>query len=214
MSALAEFLQGLLYEGRVVLRNAPQPTSGRPGEAAALLGQAYATFQLQVAGPPVGFDEEVAFRAAELVRQACWFLVSRAQPAKDLEKVLVMPGPPRSPAQHLSADLCLRLLPQVHRRARALDPADRLPALLEDVFRSWPLSGVLAAVEEGPITPLDFGGHSGLWLLYAERLARNPKPAWVPDGPGREYVELVWRELGGKAPQLPKADQVAGRTEP
>jgi hypothetical protein len=58
------------------------------------------------------------------------------------------------------------------------------------------LSGVLSDVEEEPLTSLDLGGHPGLRLLYAERLARNRKPAWFPpEGPAREYVELV---LGDK----------------
>ena len=43
---------------------------------------------------------------------------------------------------------------------------------------------------------LDFGGHEGLMLLYAERLARHEKPAWRPVGRPFEYVELVLRDLG------------------
>jgi hypothetical protein len=157
-------------------------------------------YRLSVAGPPIDFDDKTALAASELVQQACWFLVSRDQPAEQLAKRLTLPGPPRSPAQHLSADLVLRFLPQVQRRAHALDPADPLALLLATVLRQWPLTGVLADVDEGPLTGLDFG-HPGLLLLYAERLARKEKPAWVPDGPGLEYVELVWRELG-KDPSL------------
>jgi len=116
-----------------------------------------------------------------------------------------MPGAPDAPAAHLSADLVLRFLPQVHRRARALDPADPLVMILERVLRQWPLSGVLADVLEGPVTPPDFGGHAGLLFLYAERLARHEKPAWLPTGPGREYAEVVWAELGKDATLLRQA---------
>jgi hypothetical protein len=201
MSPFADFLRVLLHEGRAVLRAVPAPEQG-PGDVAAVLREAYASHRLQLASPPVALDLETALAAGALAWYACWFLVSRAQPEADLEKLLVLPGPPRSPAQHLSADLVLRLLPAVYRRARALDPADRLPALLADVFRRWPLSGVLADVEEGPLTPLDFGGHRGLLFLYAERLAAHEKSAWVPAGPGAEYVELVWRDLGRDATAL------------
>jgi hypothetical protein len=209
MSALAEFLRILLEEGRVVLRDPTAPGKARDAAAAELLRRAYATHRLAVAGPPLDFAEATALAAGELVRQACWFLVSHDQPPAVLEKRLVMPAAPRSPADHLSADLVLRYLAQVHRRARALDPADRLTTLLEAVLRRWPLSGVLSAVDEGPEAPLDFGGHPGLQMLYAERLAWNEKPAWVPEGPGFEYVELVWAELGKDAAALVRGRQTA-----
>jgi hypothetical protein len=147
--------------------------------------------------------------AGELVRQACWFLVRHDQPPEVLDQRLVMPAGPRSPADHLSADLVFRFLPQIHRRARALDPADRLTTLLETVLRRWPLSGVLSTVDQGPEWPLNFGGHRGLQMLYAERLAQNEKPAWIPAGSGFEYVELVWAELGKDAAALVRGRQAA-----
>ena len=67
---------------------------------------------------------------------------------------------------------------------------------METLLRQWPLTGVLADVAEEPLTPPEFDGHPGLLLLYAERLARHEKPAWVPHGKAFEYVELVFRELG------------------
>src|SRR5262249_54286450 len=100
------------------------------------------------------------------------------------------------PAAHLSADLTLRFLAPIHRRARGRDPADRLTSLLADILRRWPLSGVLADVEDEPLTSPDWGGHAGLWMLYAERLAQNEKPAWVPRESGLEFVQLVYAELG------------------
>jgi hypothetical protein len=59
------------------------------------------------------------------------------------------------------------------------------------VLRQWPLSGVLSDVTEPPLTPPEFDGNPGLMLLYAERLARHEKSAWVPQGEGREYVQWV-----------------------
>ena len=50
--------------------------------------------------------------------------------------------------------------------------------------------------EDGPLAPPDLGGHPGLMLLYAERLARNEKPAWFPAGKPFEYVEWVFHGLG------------------
>jgi hypothetical protein len=197
MSPLAAFLDPLLREGRAVLRGRPGLVTGPEPEAVALLGRAFADHHLGVAGPAIDFDAGSALAAAALVCQACWFLVSRDEPEAELERCVVLPGSPRTPAQHLSADLTLRLLPQVHRRARARNPADKLTTILADVLRRWPLSGVLADVDEPPQPPPDFG-HPGLWLLYAERLAQHEKPAWVPEGPGLEYWELVRHAAGRK----------------
>src|SRR5581483_8553134 len=171
MSAQSEFLRSLFADGKAVLRDPSAGASRQDQEAAAVLENAYASYRLGVAGPPLRFDAATALAAADLVQHACWFLVSHQQPDAELERILKMPGPPRTPEQHLSADLVLRYLPQVYQRARALNPADRLTGLLADVLRQWPLSGVLSAVEEGPTTPPDFG-RPGLALLYAERLAR------------------------------------------
>ncbi len=196
MSQLADFLHDLLYQGTIAFGQAPDFTANREPEAVALLRGAYEFYRLEVAGPLIDFDATAALTAGELVRRAAWYLLSRDDPETDLERTLKLDKPPVQAAEHLSADLVLRFLPTIHRRAKMLAPGDRLPALLAEVLRQWPLSGVLSDVEEEPLTPLELGGHPGLWLLYAERLGRHRKPAWFPpEGPAREYVELV---LGDK----------------
>jgi hypothetical protein len=214
MSPLAEFLHALLREGRVLLRAQPPEPAGRPADALAVLQEAHADYRLAVAGPPLDFEPDTALAAAELVRSACWSLANHDQPEEVLQKALVMSRPPRSPAEHLSADLVLRFVPQLHRRARALDPADRLTELLAVLLRQWPLAGVLSGVEEGPSEPPEFGGHPGLLLLYAERWAANPKAAWLPRGRGFEYVELVWGELGKDPAALPRPELLAAAPGP
>jgi hypothetical protein len=188
MSAFTDFLEPLFNEGSVRLRVKPQTTPAQP--ARDLVARVFADYRLGVAGPLLDFDAGTALAAAELLWFACWFLVSHDEPDAEVERRLTLPDPP-TPAAHLSADLMLRYLPQVHRRARAVDPADRLTTRLAAVLRQWPLAGVLSDIEEGPTTAPDFGGHPGLLLLYAERWVRNDKPAWEPQGPGREYLELV-----------------------
>jgi hypothetical protein len=196
MSPFAEFYHVLLREGRAVLNGPLQPEPADLAETTDVLRQAYGDYQLDLAGPRLEFDAKIGLAAAAVVYHACLALVSHALPVSELEKLVVMPGPPVSPAAHLSADLVLRFLPSVHRRARALAPADPLAGLLETLLRQWPLSGALADITEEPMTPLDFGGHPGLLFLYAERLARHEKPAWLPTGACLDYVELVWAELG------------------
>jgi hypothetical protein len=193
---LADFLQALFQEGSILVGNAPLPSSATDPDALRVLEKAYRTVSLGIAGPPLVLDRALALAAGQLVYHAAWFLLSHAEPENMVAERLVLPLSPTTPEHHLSADVALRYLPALYRRARALDPADTLTLLLAQLLRTWPLSGVLADVEEEPLTGLDFGGHPGLLFLYAERLAHHEKTAWFPKGEGAEYVELVWRELG------------------
>jgi hypothetical protein len=200
MSSFADFLRQLLEGGTARLRQRPVIGAADREAAAEVLATAYTDYRLDVAGPPLPFEPRTAVAAAELVWLACWFLLDHTDPPQELQRTLVLP-PPTTPAQHLSADLVLRFLPQVYRRARGVAAADVLTGLLAQVLRQWPLTGVLADISEGPLTPLETLEHPGLWLLYAERLAEDPRPAWVPSGPMSEMVELVFAERGLRVPR-------------
>ncbi len=196
MTPFHEFLSRLLDQGTIVFRSVVAPRDRPSAAAMATLAGAFESHGLAVAGPRISLDPEVACAAAEFLRQSSWALVNRYERMTELEKRLKMPRLPRTPSDHLSADLTLRYLPQVVRRARAVDPADPLVECLTDALRHWPLSGVLSDVEEPPIGPLEFGLHPGLLLLYAERLADNDRPGWRPErsSPAWEYCELVIQE--------------------
>ena len=196
MATLGDFFRDLFDEGRIVLKGRPIPSEADRPSAQGRLEAAFRVHRLDVAGPPIAFDAASALMAAELVRQASWFLVNRSEPVEAMERALVMPRPPESAGEHLSADLSFRFLPQIQRRARSISPGDRLGNFLADLLRAWPLSGVLSDLAEGPEDVGDLGGHPGLWMLYAERLARDEKPSWMPRGAPRGHVELVFAGLG------------------
>ena len=196
MDCFKEFLSGLLREGRIVFRRAPDRGPGASEGAVGLLARAYEDDRRNVAGPAIPFDAAVACEAGELVWVACWALVNRGDRVEELAPRLTMRRTPSRASDHASTDLLFRYLPQVHRRARAINPSDPLVALLGNVLRQWPLSGVLSDLDDGPETPTDLAGHPGLMLLYAERFAGRPRPAWLPAGPAREVVELVLQETG------------------
>jgi hypothetical protein len=188
----AAFLNLLLSEGRISLAEPVVFDRASAAEATVLLERAFGEHRLNVAGPPLPFDRDSALAAAKLVAESAWLLVTgeTAAPEANLTS-------PETPSQHLSADLLLRYVPAIHRRARSLNLAENpLAERLADVLRRWPLTGVLGDFTDGPVTPPEFSGHPGLCMLYAERLAGHFKPAWLPRGSGRQYVELVWTELG------------------
>lgn len=192
MDPLAEFLTGLFANGRIVLREPREDGPDEPvgGKAGSVLSRAFEAYRLDVAGTPIAFERGVALAAAERLRRACWALADRSRRPEDLERSLRMPRMAGGPPDHLSADLTLRYLPTVIRRARGFDPSDTLVPILGRLLREWPLSGVLVGGDEGPAVAPEFG-HDGLNLLYAERFARHNHPAWRPGERAGEFVEMV-----------------------
>jgi hypothetical protein len=207
MTEFAIFLNEALFEGRVSL-HAPPPPAG-DADAGKVLRQAHEAQMLALAGPPLIFDERTALAAALLFAHAGWYFLNPGLAIEAPEKTLGMPLAPTKPEHHLSADLALRFLPALLRRAEALQQEDVLPLALQRVLRQWPLSGVLSDIAEPPLTSVDFGTHPGLNFLYAERLAKHERPGWLPQGRGMQYVELVWEQLGKDVSVLPALQEVA-----
>jgi hypothetical protein len=174
-----------------------------PAERQSVEGRLRAAFELHaldVAGPPA-FDAEAATRAAVILAQACWLHVTAdgGDPGFAFEAA-------NTPSAHLSADVALRFLPGVYRRARLRAPGGPLATALGRLLRAWPLSGVLADLDGSPTLAPDFG-HPGLQLLYAERLVNTRRAGWVPPaGIAREWAERVFAERGLDLPEPPKEE--------
>jgi hypothetical protein len=202
MSSTIVFLERLLQHGEAVMHEQPHfPAEERP-DVLRLLESAHAEFRLDVAGALLPFDPEAGFAGARFLSQACWFLVSGDEKPGDVEKSLSFPLNPANPEAHLSGDLCLRFLSTVYRRVRIRPPEETLHKAVADVLRRWPLSGSGSDVAESPLGETHFHNHHGLQLLYAERLAANPRPAWIPtEGRTREAVELVLQQQGKALPE-------------
>jgi len=147
MTVLSTFLRGVVYAGRLSLRE-PLPEQPDP-DAVALLKNAYDIHVLGVAGEPIPFDAATSVAAGRVLFRAAWYFVHPNEPIEAAG--LAMPSEPRTPAQHLSADLVLRYMPALYRRARALRPGDELAGRLADLLHRWPLSGVLADIEDAPL---------------------------------------------------------------
>jgi hypothetical protein len=204
MTSFAELAENLVDRGRIVLLQPPRLAVEEQPAVLQVLEKAFNDYRLEIAGSLIPFHGSTALAAAQIVFMSVWLLHNHDSSEADIEKVLTMPEPPTRPEHHLSADLTFRLLPAIYKRARALAPDDVLCQILQGILRGWPLSGVLSDVAEPPNASLDFGGHSGLLMLYAERLARHEKSAWFPDRPASAYVELIYSELG-------KSDALAWR---
>ena len=198
MTPFRDWLSRLLREGESIQETPPRLSPEEEPGVVADLRAAFDRHSLDVAGTPVPFDARAALGAARLLAEACWLLVSIEGDERVSLKLGTEPG---SPAAHLSADVTLRFLPAVYRRSRVRFAQGPLTTELERILREWPLSGVLADPDGRPTTSLEFGGHSGLQLLYAERLVRFNRPGWLPaDGPAREWAERVYQERNKPVP--------------
>jgi MoxR-vWA-beta-propeller ternary system protein len=199
MADLAPFLEHLFATGEARLAERPDGDDRR--EVRMVLRRAFAEYCLDVPGPPIELDEEAAEAAARFTARACWFAVSRDEPSELVNSLLKAFAGPKTAASHLSVDLTLRYAVTVYRRVHTQTPEDVIVTRLADTLRRCPLTGVLSDVAEAPSGDLTFGGHPGLELLYAERLAANFRPAWLaPPGRTREAVELVFQQMGKKWP--------------
>lgn len=188
--SLARFLHVLFTRGEVIFRKPPVVVNAHDNEALRVLESEYRRYILDLPGSPPPLHAETALKAAEVLRQSCWFMLSHAEDDDQVRHMVEWQGLATTPAQHYSSDLTLRFAPRVHRRTRALNPADTLVRALEGTLRRRPLSGILCEIDEAPVG-LQFGDHEGLMLLYAERYAQHPRPGWQPEGCANEYIELV-----------------------
>src|SRR5262245_45759137 len=113
MPAFHDWLDRVLAAGESVQDAPPHLAPVERPAVAERLRAAFELHALDVAGPPVMFAPDLAVPAAEALARACWLLASG-----DQSDAVPKLAPVATPAAHLSADVTLRLLPGVYRRAR------------------------------------------------------------------------------------------------
>ena len=203
MPPFPEWLSRVLASGESVQEDRPALAPSERPRVVELLRAAFEAISLDVAGPPIAFDADIAVAAAVVLSGACWKLVG-----DETRTPLRLDATPSSPSAHLSADVTLRFLPAVYRRSRLRDPESEQTRELETLLRAWPLSGVLADLEAPPTAPTDFHGHAGLQLLFAEQLFATGRTSWVPEsGATREWAERVYLERGKPLPAPPPKEE-------
>jgi len=93
-------------------------------------------------GNAPAFGQASAVWAARIVYDSSQLLLFRAQSENDLGPLLADFPATIDAAAILSADLCLRCLPDVIAKAREINRDDRLVPVLEDILMKWHYSGV------------------------------------------------------------------------
>lgn len=139
---LPPFLNDLFEHGRVATIAADRS----PRDQQSAVGVLREFEQHDRANWPAGqpeFSEQVGLWGANLLYQACHFVVQRDANPDSLDQALTVACPqPPSASVHYSADLTLRFLPDVLRLAKAAAADDPLVEMLMELARQWPLSSV------------------------------------------------------------------------
>lgn len=148
------------------------PTAMEEKAVADLLREEYAKEALNFPGAAPPFEREAAVWAARIVFNASQLLLSREKDAQDIVELLPPYSGTMTPAAILSADLCLRCLPDIIEKAREINPDDPLIGLLEDLLQVWHYSGIgyFRLPEGGGVDIVGGDGGDCLRLLYIDRV--------------------------------------------
>jgi len=107
-----------------------------------LLQEEYAKEVMNFPGGAPSFEREAAVWGARIVFNASQLLLSREKGAQDMVALLPSFSGAATPAAILSADLCLRCLPDIIGKAKEINPDDPLIGLLEHLLGDWHYSGI------------------------------------------------------------------------
>jgi hypothetical protein len=201
-----------IYSNGRVSVDPPEPGQDSAADAARLAAAIVALdaeWRSELAFEPPALVAPVAAWAARLVRQACQFLVFREIEPDGVRSAMADPFPAApSPEVCYSADLALRVLPDLLRLARAASPDDALVEALARLATAWPLSSVGEKLADADVSP--FIDHPSLRLLYVDRILEQDDASRLSDVRVRAAVREA---IGAHAELAPPAVAAALRAE-
>lgn len=141
--------------------------------------------------------------AAKTLYLACQLLLYRENKSDEIPQLL-------QPYQHtidasaiLSADLCLRFLPQVIQAGKSIDPEDILVVTIENMLRVWHYSGIGSHASNDQLSFAEINANECLLQLYTDRViekkdlqrAQHPAIATQVRASMGNYAQVFWKEL-------------------
>lgn len=107
-----------------------------------LLEEEYGNESLNYPFTAPAYEPAAAVWAAKTLYHIAQLVLYREHQEKDLAALIPKFDGPLNPGVILSADLCLRFLPQIKRELRNIDPDDILISIIEDLLKTWHYSGI------------------------------------------------------------------------
>jgi hypothetical protein len=203
--SLTSFLTALFEDGCVLVPQERSLPDDDRRDAESLLAEFESTCRVTLPGSPPAFHMETALAAAEMLYHACRCLVYRnLDPAGELASDLKAGSVRRVAADHYSADVVYRYLPDLWRLTRELPPNDPLAPRVQDLATRWPLSSV--GIDGLPPLEIDeFAGDSSLLLLYIDRIAERKDRSRLNDPRIRDALRSVCGLYPDLIPELTSA---------
>ena len=128
---------------------------------------------LEFPAAPPGFEQEAAIWAAKTLYITAQLLLFREKEEEEIARLLPAYPGTVSPGAMLSADLCLRFLPDILEKAREISPDDILISLLENHLQQWHFSGVGCAPDNASLDWDPIAENDCLKKLYIDRIIQR-----------------------------------------
>ncbi|GAA3519099.1 hypothetical protein GCM10022393_36580 [Aquimarina addita] len=163
------------------------------------LNQEYTQETLEYSGDAPPFDREAAIWAAKTIYVVAQLILYREHKEAVLASLLPDFKQDITPAAILSADLCLRFLPEMIKQLKAFDTEDAIIPLLDDIMVVWHYSGV----DHSPdISLLNFNTIQRdrcLLQMYTERIIQYKN---IQLAKHTLFYPLIAAQLGGLSDEL------------
>lgn len=169
-----------------------------------LLEEEYRKESLNYPFTAPAYEPAAALWAAKALYNIAQLVLYREHKEKDLAALIPRFAGTLNPGVILSADLCLRFLPQIKREVHHIDPDDILIRIIEDLLQTWHYSGI--GDDRDPEQP-DLGpvfADPCLEQMYTDRIIgkKDRKRAILPGIQDRVQAALgihhnfFWQALG------------------
>jgi len=119
---------------------------------------------------PPHFDADAALWGARTMYTICQLILYRQHRAAELPSLLPVFTSAITASAMLSADLCLRFLPQVLKDTKHIDPEDALIEVTETHLHQWHYSGIGYGLATEMLDFTAIKASASLWQLYADRI--------------------------------------------
>lgn len=166
-----EMITRLYQEGEIVLYN---NVLNIPADEALITGdflrEVYDWEKQNYPFTPPEFDWTAALWSAKVVYFSAQLLLFRETAIEEVETLLRPYTDPPTINNILSVDICLRFLPDILNKLKAIDPEDELIPILEPFLVQWHYSAFNYPIEE---TNLDFNtvvSNDCIRQLYSDRI--------------------------------------------
>lgn len=213
--SLPSFLNMLFEHGRIRVPAFAPVAEAEFADAREVLAEFETGYRQALPGEPPEFLVETACWSAAVLYRSCQCLVYRELDVQQTLPPQTTPVPgPRQAAQHYSADVVLRFLPDAWRLSRDVARGDPLVKFLHELARSWPLSSV--GMPEVEVVNLDeFADNRSLLALYADRILEREDHTRLADLRVRSAIQSsigLFKELSPEiASELERPAPVNGR---